>query len=264
MAPRKISEDEILVIGTAVDITEKKSIENQLIKQNEELRKANMELDRFVYSTSHDLRAPLTSVLGLIDLFSKETSDPSHMLYLDMITKSIRRLDKFISNIVDYSRNSRTSIAAESINFQEIISESLEQLKYLDNHNQIVTNIKIDDHVSLNTDKTRLQMVINNLISNAIKYKKKNSECIIEIGVSSVPNGQIKITISDNGIGIPKESLSKVFEMFYTGNTENHGSGIGLYIVKESIAKLNGTIEVNSEIMKGTSFSIFLPANLNQ
>ncbi len=262
LSPKKINDQEYLIIGTAIDITEKKNIEEQLKTQNEELKKTNMELDRFVYSTSHDLRAPLTSVLGLINLFSTETEDPVHQQYLSMIKTSITRLDKFITNIVDYSRNSRTKVVKEVVDFTEMIDESFDQLKFMDGYENIKRTLKIDSQIHLVTDKTRLQMILNNLISNSIKYRKRNEkECIISVEVIKDMDQMVNLKISDNGMGIAKDNLDKIFEMFFTGNTENHGSGIGLYIVKESIEKLQGKIDVASELNKGTTFTIKLPEN---
>lgn len=262
LSPQRISDTETLIIGTAIDITEKKRVDQMLIQQNEELKKTNMELDRFVYSTSHDLRAPLTSVMGLVNLFSMETDHPEHQKYLHMIRTSITRLDHFITNIVDYSRNSRTGVAYEQVDLKAMLRESFDQLQFMEGSEKVVEHFDISEDLILVTDKTRLQMILNNLISNAIKYRKKDlSSCVIV--VTAHPNDShsgVTIRISDNGIGIPENNLNHIFDMFFTGSSENHGSGIGLYIVKESVEKLRGKISVTSALMQGSTFNIELPS----
>lgn len=263
--PQQINEKETLIIGTAIDITERKMMDSMILMQNEELKKTNMELDRFVYSTSHDLRAPLTSVMGLLNIFGMETSEAHHIKYIEMMRSSIHKLDQFISNIVDYSRNSRTQVTFEQVNLKEMVRESFEQLQFLTANKPIIEEYDISDNLLLVTDKTRLQMILNNLISNAIKYHKKDdTPCIIVLTAhQSVGKDSVVIRISDNGVGIPESNLAFIFDMFFTGNTQNHGSGIGLYIVKESVEKIKGRISVESVLMQGTTFEIELPCVLN-
>jgi signal transduction histidine kinase len=153
-------------------------------------------------------------------------------------------------------------VVKEVVDFTEMIDESFDQLKFMDGYENIKRTLKIDSQIHLVTDKTRLQMILNNLISNSIKYRKRNEkECIISVEVIKDMDQMVNLKISDNGMGIAKDNLDKIFEMFFTGNTENHGSGIGLYIVKESIEKLQGKIDVASELNKGTTFTIKLPEN---
>lgn len=242
-------------------IFKKREIENQ------ELKTANYELDRFVYSTSHDLRAPLNSMLGLIEIAKEDTTEELMLEYFGMLKGSAKKLDGFICDILDYSRNSRMKINNELINFGELINCVTENLKFIGDNNRMVEfKIEISDEASFFSDKNRLITIFNNLISNAIRYQ--NSQIpnpFVHIKIETSP-AETNIFIQDNGIGIDEESQSKIFDMFYRVSQESVGSGLGLYIVKEAVNKLNGDIRVKSQIGEGTTFLIKIPnqqTNLN-
>ncbi|WP_282116967.1 PAS domain S-box protein [Cellulophaga baltica] len=244
---------------SAIDNTKRKEAEHLLEQQNEELSKTNLELDRFVYSASHELRAPLSSVMGLIDIILHEDHDEALVFKLDMMQQSVKRLDDFIKDIVQYSQNKHLEIAMEPIDFRHLINESLESLWYLKNRKYINMEIDIKEIPLFYSDKKRISIIFNNLISNAIKYHNINAKNPrITITIASV-NDEVSIQIADNGIGIPEKHLDKIFEMFYRVSSKVMGTGIGLYVIKEIVTKLNGTITVVSEPNVGTKFVILLP-----
>ncbi|MGX7666402.1 sensor histidine kinase [Flavobacterium pedocola] len=230
--------------------------------ENQELKTANYELDRFVYSTSHDLRAPLNSMLGLIEIAQDDTSDELMQGHLQMLKGNAKKLDGFICDILDYSRNSRMEIHKEPINFYELLEDVTQNLKFMGDTNRVVDfKIDISGDIPFHSDKNRLVTILNNLISNAIRYQNPNvTDPFVNIKIDSSTT-EANIVISDNGIGIRKELHPKIFDMFYRVSHESVGSGLGLYIVKEAISKLNGNIEVQSEIGEGTTFAIKIPNN---
>jgi PAS domain S-box-containing protein len=244
--------------GSIVDISKQKKSEENVRNANLLLIKTNKELDRFVYSASHDLKAPLSSLLGLINVI--ELDNPSNLhLYLDKMRTSIHKLDAFIKEIIDYSYNSSKKAVNEEVNLKELFEESYEQYKYLSNATKInlITDWKQKKPVF--SDPRRIKIILNNLVSNAIMYSNPEVvEPYIKVSTETVDNNCV-MTIEDNGIGIGTEHLNKIFEMFYRGTNVSGGSGLGLYIVKETIAKLQGNISVNSEENKGTTFKITLP-----
>ena len=249
--------------GIVHDVTESKLAEEKLIHYNEELQKTNRELDQFVYSVSHDLRAPLSSMLGIIELSQDDTTDEVMLENLKMLEGNVKRLDEFIVDILEYSRNARLEVKKEEINFKALLHDITSNLKYMGGNNRKV-DIKIDvtDKVSVHSDKIRLNMILNNLISNAIRYQNphiQNPFVNIKVETSGAETG---IIISDNGIGISKENQPKIFDMFYRISDKSVGSGLGLYIVKETVKKLNGSIHVESEPGKGSTFIVKIP-NLN-
>ncbi|MBX2955620.1 MAG: HAMP domain-containing histidine kinase [Cyclobacteriaceae bacterium] len=231
----------------------------ELVNSNRMLKKLNEELDRFVYSTSHDLRAPLSSVTGLINL-AKNNPNPAEVnRYLNMMTHRVNALDKFIKDITDYSRNNRMQITREQVNVYELTQEIWESLMFSPEAQSITFINEIPQDLIIQNDSKRLHMVLSNLISNAIRYhdpRKENKYIRIyqhAIGTS------FSLHVEDNGQGIAPEIQKNVFEMFYRGNETSQGSGLGLYIVKETINKLAGSVHVYSQPRKGSTFIVTLP-----
>lgn len=246
-------------IAIESDVTERKATQQALLDKQEDLMKINAELDRFVYSTSHDLRAPITSLLGLIEVARLEENMDNMGQLLDMQKKSLLRLDRFIQDIVDYSRNTRLQEETESINFRSIVDEVFEQLHFMENVKHIRTTVNIKQEGEFHTSPTRIEIVLSNLISNAIKYsdlRKEDPTLEVSIQANKV---SAEIRVRDNGEGIPPDSAGKVFNMFYRASGTGSGSGLGLYIVKEAIQKIGGSIAVNSDFGKGTEFVVMIP-----
>jgi PAS domain S-box-containing protein len=249
------------VIGVAChsrDITERMETELELERQNKELIKTNFELDRFVYSVSHDLRSPLTSIMGLVSFIEEETAEPETLEHVKMIKSGIDRLDGFIKNILSYSRTNRTKTEISKIELTEIAEEVVETLRHIRDAEGIDFEIAFEENQPFYSDKQSLFTLFENIVSNAIKFHKKEN-----IGNYIKISGQthkdfLDLTIEDNGIGIPSEHQDRIFEMFFRSSAKIAGSGIGLYIVKEIVAKLQGSIEVDSKLGRGTAFHIRL------
>lgn len=245
--------------GTFSDITEQIEAAEKLRQRNEELQKVNFELDKFVYSVSHDLRAPLASIMGLIELLKSETDIERIRIYLDLQDKSVRRLDLFIQEIIDLSRNARQEVAVEAINFHDLVNEILETYAYMPEFRQTKKIIEIEQPHNFYSDSKRLKMILGNLVSNAMRYHLEwSQEKWVKISIKTSPE-QATIEVSDNGMGIAAVHLPFIFDMFYRATQEKHGSGLGLYIVKETLKKLGGKIQVDSTLGKGTAFSLSLP-----
>ena len=231
-------------------------------QRNLELKKVNSELDKFVYSASHDLRAPLASVLGLVNIARIDDGSNKNQ-YLNLIEKSIKKLDGFIRDIIDFSRNARLDVVKDEIHFEKIIHEVMEDLKYLDESNSILRMITVNSQGLFYTDSRRLKVILSNLISNAIKYHTPQKDSpFIEVKVEC-DNHKAIIQVIDNGSGIGNDHIENIFKMFYRGSENTQGSGLGLYIVKETVEKIGGTIEVRSIFDKGSEFIINLPSLKN-
>jgi len=239
------------------EIQFRKKAEDKLKITNQQLRKANVELDNFVYKVSHDLRAPIASVLGLVNLAKRENKFDTLKQYFDMVGKSAIRQDLFIKDILDISRNSRLMVDKKKIDWQKLIDDTFDQLKYSVKDKSIDRKVSISGSSSFYSDQRRIKVIFNNLISNAIRYSN-GRDPRIEIDVT-INRTKADIVIADNGVGIDKKHQKKVFEMFYRATDTNAGSGLGLYIVKESVDKLNGDIDMVSDLGKGTKFLISLP-----
>lgn len=223
-----------------------------------ELEKINDELNRFIYSTSHDLRSPLMSVLGIINLARLDNSVKDPNGYVDMIESCILKLDGFIQKIIEYYRNSRLDVEHEKIYFDTLLQECTANFK--PQNTAIEFQLNIDQPVDFKGDTFRISVILNNLISNAVKYQKPDeANPKVNLTVKVEPH-KATIWIEDNGIGILSEHLNNIFKMFFRSKNNNKpGSGIGLYIVKEALNKIGGTINVESKYGEGTQFEITIP-----
>ena len=249
----------LILDGVVVDISEKKQSEELLKSKNEELKKINEELDRFVYSASHDLRAPLTSLLGLINIAQSDRYINGIAEHLELMRKSVLKLDSFIIDIINYSRNARLDIEVEEINLEDLVAETMNNLQYISSTEKIEKRIDIVQKVPLYSDSKRIIILLNNLISNAIRYHNLIMDNpYIEVK-GKVTKKKARIDVIDNGKGIGKQYLNNIFAMFFRASDDSKGSGLGLYIVKETVAKLNGKVSVTSEVGEGSTFSIIIP-----
>lgn len=225
--------------------------------KNAELIKTNSEMDHLVYSISHDLRAPIASALGLIEI-SKLESDPEKLKHYEILKEAcLRRLDNFIYDILNYLKNNRLGVEISPLSIKDEIYNSIE-MNSIYNENVKVT-VECEYEGEIHTDKNRLRMILNNIISNAFRYAKPNIlEKTIHIRIkNNFPN--IEISITDNGVGINKEYMEKIFDMFFKTDEKTKGSGLGLYITKEALAKIKGSITVWSEKGVGSIFTIIIP-----
>jgi signal transduction histidine kinase/ligand-binding sensor domain-containing protein len=231
-----------------------------LQKANEELTLRNNELDRFVYSASHDLSAPLKSVLGLITVARMDNPDEMHKQYLTMMERSVRKLEEFIQEVVSYSRNTRMPLKIEPCVFEEVVRGLLLDHQYSPNYDKIDFQIEDSTGRPMKTDITRIRIILNNLISNAIKFHRFNRGIALFVKISlSESSSRYTLIVQDNGSGIEAMHLAHIFEMFYRASEQSQGSGLGLYILKESVAKLGGTVEARSKLDEGTTVTIILP-----
>ena len=234
-------------------------LEDTVALRTADLKKSNEELDNFVYRVSHDIRAPLSSVLGLLELMSMEQPLGQPNNYPAMATKSIHKLDGFVSNILDYSRNSRLQLACERIDFHRLLDDVQEDLQYVKNAQCLEVTRDIGGQADCYGDPMRLKVIFRNLLSNAIKYQNPYLDhSFVHLQIRVEPT-EVTAIVADNGTGIPEERQARVFDMFYRADDREAGSGIGLYIVKETVDKLGGSITLTSEVEKGTTFTIQLP-----
>lgn len=240
------------------DITLQKKTEDLLKEQNQELTKINSELDRFVYSASHDLRAPLMSVKGLLTMIKVDPDKNNTSQYLQLIETSVNRLDHFITDIIHYSRNSRMDIIPQVIDFKMIVQESIDSLKYMDEAEKVKSDVSVIAEHDFYSDPIRLLIIFNNIISNAVRYRDKWKESFIKIEIDT-KYARTLIRFTDNGIGIADEFKDKIFKMFFRATADSKGSGLGLYIVKSTVEKLGGTISMTSKFGEGTIFEIEIP-----
>jgi PAS domain S-box-containing protein len=239
------------IFGMYVDITEQKRLA-------EELQIRNTELDNFVYKVSHDLRAPLSSIRGLVNLAQLPGNTDNPKDYLKLVGGKIEQLDHFIGDVLSHSKNLKLDLKVGIVDFQKIVEKTFADLSYLDGTGKLQKEITIQGD-SFYGDSWRMEEIFRNLVSNAIKYRKLD-DTIPRIAISIMTTKKaVEINFGDNGIGIEPINLSKIFEMFYRASLQSDGSGLGLYIVKNAVDKLGGRVTAQSQLGQGTTFMITLP-----
>jgi signal transduction histidine kinase len=178
------------------------------------------------------------------------------------MSQTINKMDKFIDDILDYSLNKRADLAHEKINWKAIIKSSCEDLEYMDNNYNPKLSSNINQITDFFSDPKRIAIILNNVLSNAFKYHDKNkTDHFINISIT-VDTKKAVILVEDNGIGIDTAYVDKIFDMFHRATKLSTGSGMGLYIVKETLEKLQGSIKVESKLEEGTKFIIEVPNSL--
>lgn len=221
-----------------------------------ELEKTNDELNRFIYSISHELRAPLVSAMGIVNLVKMEGMYESSGEYWSLIETCSNKLDYYIQKTLQYYKNNKTVSENTLIDFQSLIPGLIELYTYADKETTFTLNI--NQQIDFYGDAFRIEVILGNLISNAIKYQKEN-EADKKVNVNiDVRRELVEISITDNGMGILNEHLEKIFTQFFKSKV-NQGSGLGLFIVKEALNKINGKISVSSDLAIGTTFKITIP-----
>jgi len=230
----------------------------ELLNVNNKLKKTLTELDRFVYSASHDLSAPLKSILGIVHIAKRESKNTQFVEHFNYIEKSINKQEKVIQDLIQYSRNNQNNVVHSTLDLELLIDTVLSELQFYPGFEKVKI-IKKLSFLHLNTDESRMHMILNNLLSNAIKYRdqeRNNAEIVVS---SRAEKDHWTLDIEDNGQGIDEHEKGKIFQMFYRANEQSDGSGLGLFIVAEAVEKLNGTVEVKSQPKEGSRFTLKFP-----
>lgn len=229
-------------------------LEDERQKLNEE----NKELDSFLSNTSHDLRTPIASILGLTYLGRIELQEEKARSFMNIIEERIKKLDLVISDILSLSRSKKIDVKIEELDLRELIEETIADIKFNKGASAIFLDYDANPSHTFKSDYNQMKIILNNLMANAVKYHNLNQTDPF-IRVTYKRNKHIvEIEVEDNGKGISKDSVPKIFDMFYRASDDTDGTGLGLYIVKEALNKIKGIIFVDSELGKGSKFRIVL------
>ena len=253
-----VSSTVILVYAVTSLMQGSENYEARITQQVQDVQKLNRELDSFVYSASHDLKALLSSLRGLVVLAAKEEDPKMLRLYLEKMEATIAKSEHFIKSITDYSRNVRVDPKLEEVALDPFLRSIFNDLTFGNGQHTIEFELALKTEV-IRSDQNRLQVIFANLLVNAIKYSdpKKNKQ-YIKITTHSDDKKHF-IEVADNGLGIEPEHVPHIFNMFFRASEQSSGSGLGLYIVRESLHRIGGSIEVESEVRKGTKFKMVVP-----
>lgn len=248
-------------VKSAIDEGYKFYITNSLLTlKNEELQKAYEELDKFAYSATHDMRGPILSVLGIIDL-TKNAEDMTEIKEMvSMMENAMLKLDNYIQNLHDHYSIRRGELNITDIDFNNVMKDMSDLYDITGRLKGITFKKSVAQSSKFRSDDISIKIILNNLLSNAFKYQKKNNnDKFVSIDVIVEGNTSV-ITVEDNGIGIPEKNKNDVFMMFFRGANDEIGSGFGLYNVKDALSKINGKIELTSKENEGTKFTVTIPS----
>jgi PAS domain S-box-containing protein len=246
------------VCVSMIDITERKKADDRFKSQFIEIENNNKELDKLIKVLSHDLRAPMNSVNGLIALAREEKNPAEFSNYLNMMEKSVKKLESFTNDMIA-SLKSRGTVIHSEVKPAELIAEIIDDLRFSAEASGIQFENLIPEEMVIQSDASRLRIVFSNLISNSIRYHDPaKPHKFVRVSVEKFPMWNV-FSVQDNGIGIASEHHSKIFDTYYTVGNAEGSSGLGLSNVRDSISKLQGIIELESELGVGTIFRINLP-----
>lgn len=233
-------------------------LQKKLNELNISLEKVHSELEKYIYRASHDLRAPLVSVLGLINVIKITENEQPTEQYLQMMEGSIKKLDYTIREIVFNASISRRIIQPEVLDIEDFFTLAIQHQKM--NHPACHVNsiISINSREDFISDRVLVELIIHHLIANAFRFRNTTERLILRIEVNS-DKKEIKMEVADNGRGIKEEQLPQIFNMFNRSSSEIAGLGLGLYTVQEAVRKLRGTLAVTSTEGVGTTVSLTLP-----
>ncbi len=247
-------------IKSAIEEGNKFFLTNSMLKvKNNELQSAYDELGKFAYSVTHDLRGPLLSVLGALQI-ADTADDPEEVReILGMMGVALNKLDEYITSLHEYYSLKRGKLVYEDIDFENLVGDVAGLFKIAGSMEQIKFNVTINQAGAFSSDVVSLKIILNNLLSNAFKYQRKEAaDKFVEVKIDA-DNTNAVIFVKDNGIGIQEEHIDNIFTMFFRATSQDIGSGFGLYNVKDALNKLNGTIEVQSIFKEGTTFKVTIP-----
>jgi signal transduction histidine kinase len=234
-------------------------LEQLLQEKNDELAKVNRRMEKFLYSASHDLRSPLTSIMGLTNLMRMETHEPVLLSYIEKIDDSTARLEKIVRDLMGFTRTSYQRLDSKKIDFVKLVWDIIDRHKSDPACRSIRFDVHGDEAFPFFADYDRLEIILENIIANAIHFYDPNKTHSL-VRITMVAEGQrVRMEILDNGIGIAAAHHHNIFNMFFKASERSRGAGLGLYIVKEAVDKLQGHVQVESEIGFGSLFRIVVP-----
>lgn len=229
-------------------------LEKKVKARTQKLKEANNELNTFIYRATHDLRTPIPSMLGLIDLLEREIKAEKLLKHLNYLKESCKKLDYILISLFRAMNVKSSKLKITKIDFHEEIADILSKLPEI-KENDIQVHVDVPGNKSFYSDRCLLKIIFHELIKNAAGFADKRNNPSIWIRVkSSISKGRIEV--SDNGMGISPEYIPKVTDMFFRANESSHGLGLGLYIVKAAVDKLKGSLRIKSAPGKGTAVTI--------
>jgi PAS domain S-box-containing protein len=235
------------------DITTLKQTESDLLYKNREL-------DTFVYKASHDLKAPLSSLRGLTDIAINEIQpEDSVGTFLDLIMTTVDKMDSVLLGLLEVTWIKQGSLEYIEMELESLVELVLGAIQHAPGYSEVKFSIEIPKGFTMLMDIKLMNSVLQNLIFNAVKYhREEGDDKTVRISASR-DSYTTYISVQDNGPGIPVEARDRLFDMFFRASLKSQGSGLGLYIVRNSVEKLGGSVRLKSQVGVGSEFIVDLP-----
>jgi signal transduction histidine kinase len=251
--------DDDMIYWVLKDISSALKQKQELDHQRALLEKSQTEMDRIIYSASHDLRAPISSILGLLNLLNLAHTDQEKNEYMFMIQSSVIKLDSIVQNLGQISKNSNEVVRDEKIDFNMMFNLVKDELSFHPHFAAITLEKTLTQKYLFYSDFQRVKLLLYNILKNCFDFIDNNkSQNLVDVEFICSAE-KVNIKIFDNGIGVSKGNIDKIFNLFYRGSDRSKGSGLGLFESKEIVVRLGGQINLNSEYTLGTSIEIEIP-----
>ncbi len=220
------------------------------------VQKKNTELDSFFYRVSHDLKGPISSLIGLNELIENEKFDGDALRYFNMYKKLSMRIDAIVMDLITITRISSDKIVPVRIDFMQLIEECIHSYAYFDNFERIQFRIEVEEGLVFKSEWVIVNTILQNLIENSIKYIRQDAKKPYVLVQVYTKDDFLYIKVKDNGQGISEQHQEKIYDMFFRANDKADGSGLGLYILKRAVERLHGSVMLKSKPGKGASFTV--------
>jgi signal transduction histidine kinase len=266
---REIFEQKEEIQAQAEELTESnqtisginEKLEERIEERTSELKQAFKELDTFFYRSSHDFRRPITTFMGLAEVARVLVKDPAALELFEKVNENALNLDKMLRKLQSVSNVDMQTLIYKEVHLKEIFEIEQDELKSALDKKKIRTLISVKLDRPFYSYGALIKIIVQNLLENAISFSTNTSPVIYLSAYEQ--NSEVVIEVRDNGLGIEPEYVDRVFEMYFRASEHSKGNGLGLYIVKKTVQKLNGRVELHSELGKGTTIKVFLPLKLD-
>ncbi|MFN3402535.1 MAG: ATP-binding protein [Cytophagaceae bacterium] len=247
------------ILVSHINITERVKAENKVEQQNQSLIRINHELQNLLAQIGHDIKNPLTSLNFLVNFLKSGDELNEINSYLELMEKNISGISEFIQEIMEVSENSRLNPVFEKINFRKTLQDITDGLKYMEGKDKVEIRNNISVETEFHSDVRLLKTILTNLISNAARYHDPEKEHPYVRTHIQTNQHDCVISVEDNGCGIPENEIEKIFTLHYRIKKDKPGTGLGLYLVKQALEKLEGKVEVKSQPGVGSTFICTIP-----
>ncbi len=251
------SQAEELARSNQAILSANENLEERIEARTQELKQAYKELDTFFYRSSHDFRRPLTTFMGLAEVAKVTLKDPIALELFDRVNETARNLDKMLFKLQSISDVGSNELIYKEVSVKDLFELELNNFKDELSKHRIQTTVSVTCNQTFYSYPALVRIIVQNLIENAIRFSNVAAP-VIQLSAFE-RNDEVVIQIKDNGQGIEPQYQDRVFDMYFRASEMSNGNGLGLYIVKKTVLKLNGRVELESEPGKGTTIRVFFP-----